>query len=859
MFPSAELIKKRNFEKFGTETRPKRKTYKEIVGHSRPRNAVQPLSRQVTAAAKVRNRRGSVQLFPMYVLPVKAVLGLTRLQSHEELVGERRMVHWTPDKKTMFVSHGGWVAPNNPDPTGALLVQLKTFINGILGGHSPDIAPNWAVRQTANSKSTIKAQTLQADLLDGYVWLDYWSLPQNQTDHISRELAISSIPTYVNDSVYFAVLANDDLVHEDGAQSEASGCSEQAWCRLEQLVNFLSPVPKPLLVIRGAMAETQPASGRSHSRCWCTPVGEGKFIHDGDRGPACKLVTKLLGMRKRNALDNWETLGSTKACGELHFFRMLHVLTRSLLHGLGGSSPRAESLLGNWLAVMKFKSVNEIDEAGMRPIHYLALDGNLKVLEAVLDEEHLTADVDAKVGAGRKLNGDRLASNVVPTIPRGATALHIACQARDQPELVRLLLARGANPRAKDCDGLTPLMYTSLGGGAGSAYVDPQAIRRAPPGPSMSVISAPPSTAGRRLSDAGQWPDIDGSNGYIQNCDVLLQHNAALMDDRSNAGVSPLASICMHGSVGLLEHVLQQTRCHAEFSTVDQLGSSMLMNAAMHRCDPKVIQMLVEAGCDVNLSGKPHGGGARRAVAVFLARYLRRPSPLQMHVGYAGGSALNVAAYYGHTHVVDMLLANGAAPAATGHNPNGATPLHLAAIAGNIEICTKLIAAGASSQAKDKKGLTAAQWAQRRGHADLAAMLGLGGVVRSPRNQVVPSPVSKAQEGPATTGAIVGATKADGGEAEEKRAANPVAAVTAKASLSRASPEPDDEKCVFDAILAAENDEDVADADAKVGQGVPEVSPERRLSEARYADVDLDLWGGRSAASITGVGAHRQN
>ena len=51
------------------------------------------------------------------------------------------------------------------------------------------------------------------------------------------------------------------------------------------------------------------------------------------------------------------------------------------------------------------------------------------------------------------------------------------------------------------------------------------------------------------------------------------------------------------------------------------------------------------------------------------------------------------------------------------------TPLHLAAMRGHADIAAKLLADGASPRVTDVHGLTAADWAERRGHVKLRASL----------------------------------------------------------------------------------------------------------------------------------------
>ena len=64
----------------------------------------------------------------------------------------------------------------------------------------------------------------------------------------------------------------------------ASGRRALAGCRLEQLANFLSPVRRPLIVVKSTtFVETFTACGTIFSSCYRTSVGEGAFTVDDDR------------------------------------------------------------------------------------------------------------------------------------------------------------------------------------------------------------------------------------------------------------------------------------------------------------------------------------------------------------------------------------------------------------------------------------------------------------------------------------------------------------------------------------------------------------------------------------------------
>ena len=75
--------------------------------------------------------------FPMYVLPVSAVLALERLPTHEAVVNQLRK--WAPGMTTLFCSQT-WLAYAHPDnATNDKLHLLQTFLRDV---SKRDIEPN---------------------------------------------------------------------------------------------------------------------------------------------------------------------------------------------------------------------------------------------------------------------------------------------------------------------------------------------------------------------------------------------------------------------------------------------------------------------------------------------------------------------------------------------------------------------------------------------------------------------------------------------------------------------------------------------------------------------------------------------
>jgi hypothetical protein len=148
--------------------------------------------------------------FPMFVLPIKDAIAVTGkdgdLPCHEDLRAEGLLVQYDPTTmgKCLFMSHT-WLRYNHPDSAEGLKKDLlNTLLSGIVSGKTSFHAYWFAVVGGANLSDT-PAHAIQQKYHDGFVWLDWWAIPQR--DRAAQGLAIASIPYYVASTHEFIVLA----------------------------------------------------------------------------------------------------------------------------------------------------------------------------------------------------------------------------------------------------------------------------------------------------------------------------------------------------------------------------------------------------------------------------------------------------------------------------------------------------------------------------------------------------------------------------------------------------------------------------------------------------------------------------
>ena len=318
--------------------------------------------------------------FPMWVMPVRTLLAMERLRPHEEV--KSSLVQWNESLpgKVIFISHT-WLRFSHPDSEdGQKFKLLQHLLVRAIGGELEINA--FGLVEFFFDSLRIAAADLQADLSDGYVWLDFMSIPQAAAAAKEQGQAIDSINSYIRSSSYFMCLAGP-WRHENGSYRDVMAWSQRGWCRLEMLSNALSPNAKPIIVAQSPsdVLSWPPVGvqiGTSLLQC-C--VGKGKFTVSSDALKLGPVIASMIAERKALALER----GGDK---ELQFYRFLHACTDRMLEGCEVSPPAAEEaegypgdggaltassseepssdekLVSAWLAEMRFDSVADGDASG---------------------------------------------------------------------------------------------------------------------------------------------------------------------------------------------------------------------------------------------------------------------------------------------------------------------------------------------------------------------------------------------------------------------------------------------------------------------------------------------------------------
>jgi ankyrin repeat protein len=222
---------------------------------------------------------------------------------------------------------------------------------------------------------------------------------------------------------------------------------------------------------------------------------------------------------------------------------------------------------------------------------------------------------------------------------------------------------------------------------------------------------------------------------------------------RAGAADAWLVAISQRDTLALAALLEEQT--DVDHSAVD--GRTALMMAAA-RGDLQLLERLLAAGADVNRRNRGAGTAlmfaAQYGETACAGRLITSGADPNL-VGVKGYTALSIAVLKARQPMVDLLLANGADPnladvhgwtplqravdarradlvsqllahAATDvdhRNDTGATALHLAASSGQSETVRELLQHGADPRLRDEQGKTAAAFAIRAGHTQVAETL----------------------------------------------------------------------------------------------------------------------------------------
>ena len=617
--------------------------------------------------------------FGMWVLPIANAVEVTSrdgdLPCHEDLQKEGLLVQYDPRtmNKCLFFSHT-WLRNKHPDNEAGV---KKALMNSILHGicKSEVAFHAYWFASVVHYQKDKPPQQVSADFAGGFVWLDWWAIPQH--DPASQGLAIQSIPTYVACTHAFIVLAGP-WVHENGSVRDLLAWNGRGWCRMEQVCNALSPIVKPVICATSASSVKNFGPAEVLGRMWFNEVvGRGAFAVEADKYALRTVIQRMIQRRQATALR----------AGSLLWFRVLQSLTTQILAGTepaGSADEEAPPPLAEWLKLLRFESIYDGVKDGHTPLRYAVIEGRVDLVKEILQ-----AQPRVDVHAPLKKAGVELMFNLMPKL----TLLHQAAMSQHgeaSGEIITLLLDAKANPRSLSADQRwTPLHLACTSD-------------------NRAAITA------------------------------LMKHDPTLCKMQIIAGVECFQRCAIGGSHTTMRWIIEQYPSYVlpQLKGLAPCGMSWPLAAVFEENSAEMLELLLEHGANLNvddgswLPAMVKKNVLLRNIFPLIMRNgsrAKKPSGLIGHFGFClRTTPLHVAAFTGNLRSLDVLLRNGAVvegPRTTIHW-HKCSPLHCAAAGGHDAIVDRLLLANpAFAYAKDRYGKTAAWWAERRGHSRLAQKL----------------------------------------------------------------------------------------------------------------------------------------
>lgn len=435
--------------------------------------------------------------YPMFVLPVRFLLGMSGAPEPHQTLREKGMLRkWREGMFVIFVSHQ-WVSSNHPDPQGRQLAVLREALRNIIE-QKVSVATDVASTMIFNSKQSLTAEEIE-NLEHAYIWFDYFSIPQpgvawkhaleqqGDAQDVTKDMiaAVNSIPAYVEQCSIFLV-NSPPLTHEStGNICNTASWQDRGWCRVELGCQALRQQEGRTLVIS---SPTQIAFMPSVDWMF-SPPGSGSFTVESDKQVIYPVMKQILDKK----IEICHTQHQSKAKSSLFKYRFFTAMQSNLLEGLSpidvDAEPSQHTLVSQFLAKYQFQCASDVGEKGWGPLMFAAIEGNLPVMQAL-------------VSAGAQVNSRTLEDNAFCYMKKGSTPLmvaaflngHLECMAylmdckadvaaedslgslaihyatwADRPQAVELLIDRGSAIEKPDMFGSRPLHTAALFGRARAA------------------------------------------------------------------------------------------------------------------------------------------------------------------------------------------------------------------------------------------------------------------------------------------------------------------------------------------------------------------------------------------------------
>ena len=352
--------------------------------------------------------------------------------------------------------------------------------------------------------------------------------------------------------------------------------------------------------------------------------------------------------------------------------------------------------------------------------------GDLEIIQILLNHQDIKIDLQDLNGmtalylAARETNYDVVelllkASASIETVDfhAGRSALRCAAE-RDHHFIVDLLLQYGADPRLQDREGGTAML---------------RAVNRGAKQALETMMSYPIDL---QCADEDGQSLLHGAarNGYHEIARLLMEDRTSLEKGlspniRDKFDMTPLHDASQRGELAVLSVLLEKG---ADPSAVDRFGRTPF-TVAWQYGRPNIMSVLAASGHgqqpseDLDETQLPVWSMARRGLTLLVAEAIKiRMHDLHVPEPYTENSALHCAVEASEPDILYMLLETRNLPV---NKPNHfqRTPLHAAALVGDLLATNILIDHGANLDMKDRWNDEAIVLAQANQHLEIMLAL----------------------------------------------------------------------------------------------------------------------------------------
>jgi len=196
--------------------------------------------------------------YPMWVMRISDFVRLTKLEPHQKLRAENKIVEWDPSMKSVFFLSHQWTSFSHPDATTEQLRAMQRIFLRMMSGKLPNTSPCFSDAAFLPTSAKVTSKEWKTIVSNAYVWVEcvvrrlpaltsthlravwsralhsYISVPQigeyldGNTSDLMR--AVASIPAYVERSSHlFAAVPTVKHADLEGVECGLGSWLDRGW------------------------------------------------------------------------------------------------------------------------------------------------------------------------------------------------------------------------------------------------------------------------------------------------------------------------------------------------------------------------------------------------------------------------------------------------------------------------------------------------------------------------------------------------------------------------------------------------------------------------------------------------------